>query len=550
MSIETRRLRRWGKLLPVAAASAVVLAMSAPGRAMELETGNPDLSIRWDNTVKYSTGIRLKDPSPGLVADRNQDDGDRNFKKHGLISNRVDWLTEFDVKYQSVGARVSAAAWYDQVYNGSTDNNSPGTSNAFSVPSSEFPAATRRLHGRKGEILDAFVFGETTVAGRKLTGRLGRHALLYGESLFFGNNGIAAAQAPIDVIKALSVPNSQFKELLLPVEQVSGQVQFSPSLSVGAYYQFAWRKTRLPGVGSYFSTSDVLDEGGERFLAGPTSAGPAFFRGSDQKARDSGQGGLQLRYTPANLGVDFGLYAVRYHDKLPQVYIRPGANAAPGIGKIGEYLLTYPENIKAYGASFSTTVGSANIAGEASVRRNAPLASIAVLDAGAGFDNNGNPGYAVGRTAHAQVSAFYTLPPNFISRESLLLTEVAWNRVLSVTRNRAALDPGANRDAWAFRVIFEPTYRQVIDGLDISIPVGLGYSPDGKSGAVTGFAKHKGGDFSLQVKGNYLDKVRFGVGYTHYFGSEGPTIGPTGTFTFRQSSRDRDFITFNVSSTF
>lgn len=45
-----------------------------------------------------------------------------------------------------------------------------------------------------------------------LSFRAGRHSLLWGESLFFGSNGIGNGMTSIDVIKALSVPSTQFKE--------------------------------------------------------------------------------------------------------------------------------------------------------------------------------------------------------------------------------------------------------------------------------------------------------------------------------------------------
>ena len=51
----------------------------------------------------------------------------------------------------------------------------------------------RTLHGRKAEILDAFLFGATDVGTARVSGRLGRHTVLWGESLFFGNNAIAGA---------------------------------------------------------------------------------------------------------------------------------------------------------------------------------------------------------------------------------------------------------------------------------------------------------------------------------------------------------------------
>ena len=85
--------------------------LAAPGAgALELDTGNPTLKARWDNTIKYSTAFRLKNPAAELVADPNLDDGDRNFRK-GLITNRLDLLSELDVVHgNGFGARMNAAA--------------------------------------------------------------------------------------------------------------------------------------------------------------------------------------------------------------------------------------------------------------------------------------------------------------------------------------------------------------------------------------------------------------------------------------------------------
>ena len=176
--------------------------LAAPAaQAIEIDTGNPDWTLRWDNTVKYSLMQRLKSASPTLSAQPpltvNQDDGDNNFKK-GLVSNRLDLLTELDLAGPGYGARVSGAAWYDSVYNGKTDNTS---FTANHRPGSEFTTDTRDLMGRKAEFLDAFVFGSFDIDGRPATVRLGRHTLLYGESLFFGANGIAGGMSPVDVVK-------------------------------------------------------------------------------------------------------------------------------------------------------------------------------------------------------------------------------------------------------------------------------------------------------------------------------------------------------------
>ncbi|WP_442975101.1 DUF1302 domain-containing protein, partial [Salmonella enterica] len=156
-----------------------------------------------------------------------------------------------DVTYRQFGARLSGAAWYDTIYNRHNDNDSPATVNSASVGPNEFTDATRKLHGRRAELLDAFVFGKFDLGGSPLTVRLGSHTVVYGESLFFGSNGIANAQGPVDIVKLVTVPGSQFKEILRPVNQVSGQYQATETVSLGAYYQFEWRKTRIPAAGSY-----------------------------------------------------------------------------------------------------------------------------------------------------------------------------------------------------------------------------------------------------------------------------------------------------------
>ncbi|WP_122766001.1 DUF1302 family protein, partial [Pseudomonas viridiflava] len=94
-------------------------------------------------------------------------------------------------------------------YQGSNDNDNPARSNQRSVAYDEFTDDTRHLHGGDGELLDAFVYWNGDLADRSLSLRAGRHGLIWGESLFFGANGIAGGMAPVDMVKAQSVPNTQ-----------------------------------------------------------------------------------------------------------------------------------------------------------------------------------------------------------------------------------------------------------------------------------------------------------------------------------------------------
>jgi Protein of unknown function (DUF1302) len=520
-------------------------------QAFELDTGNPDWKLRWDTTVKYSLTQRLKDPLPALSAQPpltvNQDDGNNNFKK-GLVSNRLDLLTEVDLIGPAYGARISGAGWYDSVYNGRTDNTS---FTANHKPGSEFSAETRDLMGRKAELLDAFVYGKFDLGERPASVRLGRHTLLWGESLFFGANGIAGGQAPLDLIKLLSVPNSTFKEVARPTGKLSGQVQLSNDVTLGAYVAYEWEKTRLIPVGAYLSASDSLGPGAERILAGPTAA---FVRQPDLDAKNSGQGGVQLRFRVPTIDTDFGLYAIRYNANTPSnintVLIGGGGPPVPS-----SYRWLYHEGVRAYGASFAKSVGEWGWAGEVSIRQNAPLASsgqttIAAFNQNVGLNNNSNPGYAVGETAHAQVSWIASLGPSFLSREASFVGEVAWNTRLKVTRNAPMLNPNADKSAIATRMVFSPTYRQVLPGLDLSPSVGLGYTK-GKSSAVgPGFGVDGGGDMSLGLNAVYLGKWNLAVNYVQFLGKAAPTLDAANNAVFQQALKDRNYLTMSVRTTF
>jgi len=523
-----------------------LLGLVSSSNAFKFETDS-DLEINWDTKVKYSAVYRLKDISP-KVADGEPaipppgpqlDDGDRNFHK-GIVSNRLDIFSEFDATYKQVGLRVSAAAWYDTIYNKSNDNTS-GTINSLSVPAGEFTKATRDVMGRDAEILDAFIFFRSDpYAERPFMFRLGNHTVVYGESLFFGANGIAQAQSPTDLIKLLGVPGSQFKEIIRPVGQISGQVQITPKFSVGAYYQYDWDSTRLPASGSYLSDADFVGDGAESLLG--------FRHTADIEAKNSGQGGVSLRYTLGDY--DFGLYAARYHEKAPSIYLDPISV---------EYKLVYPEDIDTFGASFSTTIGPSNVAGEVSYRTNAPLVSDPQIVLGFNADNNKRPAYAVGKTAHAQISSITLFGKGPFWDGGVFLNELAWNRRLSSSKNPLALDQNTTRDAWAFRMILEPQYFQVWPNVDLSVPIGLGYNPKGRSSAVgkfNGGVEH-GGDVSIGVKANYNNNIKAGLTYVHYLGDANAFLVPNtstvpGPFSlsYDQSLKDRDFLSFVIDVTF
>ncbi len=518
-----------------------------------LDTDGWDL--RWDNTLRYTAAFRLYHYSDALVANPNGDDGDRNFSP-GLISNRFDLLSELDLSKGNYGLDVSAAAWYDTVYHQRNSNDSPSTFNPDTVAHNEFTSGVQRLHGEDVDLLNAFLYGSFDAGDMPVSFRFGRHTLLWGESLFFAENGIAAGQAPVDAIKAAAEPEAEAKELFLPVAQASMTVQPVPNVAVSAYYQFEWRRTRLPGSGSYFSDTDFLDAGGERIIVAP---GQYLYRTADVTPPSSGQYGVAITTTVDD--VDYGLYALRFHAKEPELSPWPGFTNDPVPNGPGTYDLIFPSGIDAYGASFSTYLGESTIAGEASFRSNMPLVSNGgvSLPAGSGggyavsryaavLQGIGNappppqqytsPTFASGETLQAQLSSVSTFSPTSFWNGADLSAEIAANDLLKATANAGDLDPTRSRFAAAMRAVFEPQYFEVLPALDISVPIGLGYDLAGRSSSDASF-NYGSGEVEVGISATYRSVWQGSINYTHFYGS-----------LTSQPFADRDFVSISLQRTF
>jgi len=172
------------------------------------------------------------------------------------------------------------------------------------------------------------------------------------------------------------------------------------------------------------------------------------------------------------------------------------------------------------------------------------------------FPGQEQPRYATGRTAHANISTLASFGPNFIARESSLVAEVAWNRVLKKNDPDAQLDAGRTRDATAIQAIFTPTYRQALPGLDLSIPIGARYSLSGSS-SVTSWDSHGNGSFNVGVQGEYLSTWQFAANYTQYTGKAVPFIdyaplatGGSAIYGHGNALADRNYVALSLRRTF
>ena len=489
-----------------------------------------EVSVDWDTTLSYGAAWRMQKPDADLIAPENLngDDGNRSFKKGSMINNRVSVLSEVDVRYKDYGLFLRGSAFYDGAYFGENDNDSPDTFNG-SGKHNRFSDAVKDAHGSKARVLDAFAYGNFDIADRNLNVRVGQQVLSWGTSLYIP--GISGAQGPADGTKA-TVPGVEVKDILLPVGQVALDLELTDSLSLTGYTQWEWKKTEVPEAGSFFSTSDTLDEAGEKIFAPPLAP---IQRVKDIEAKDSGQWGVGLEYYADWLGygTDFGLYHINYHDKTPTLemtgfYPNPGFGFVPNVPEFlpGEYRLNYKEDIKLTGASFSTIIGNTNFAGEIAYRKDTPI------------DHENPAGAKIGDTLQIQVNAIHSFGNTFFADDVLFTGEFGMNEVLKV-KDGEKEDLHMDRTGSGISGGITLKYNNVAPATNLEIPINFSRNIDGNS-AAGGFTNQQNTSrVSVGTKLFYKDQVEGSVSYVAYFGD-----AKDNQFT------DRDFASINLKYSF
>ncbi len=410
---------------PLALAIAGVIAMACqPAAAFDFSRG--ELSGSLDTTVSFGASWRAQDQADDLIAkahfnpyivqdiadetnagdyitaqqlqlaargrfSANRDDGNLKYDKGNLISNAFKVTSELSLNYRDSGAFARATYFYD----------------FENADRSDLTREAKDLVGERFRLLDAFVFHNFTY-GESGTGtvRLGRQVVSWGESTFI-QNGINVIN-PFD-LSALRVAGAELKEAYLPIDSLWASFSLTDKLSLEAVYMFEFEEVEIDAAGTYFSANDFAAPGGEYVMlnfgtvpqpvnnpalyrdvcySGAAGYGlsdtglppalvaagcsAAFPRSANKNAKDSGQFGAALRYYADFMnGVEFGLYYLKYHSRVPLV---SGISVVSTSPNSGSYFLEYPEDIDLYGLSWSTSLpGGIAFQGEFSYRPNMPL---------------------------------------------------------------------------------------------------------------------------------------------------------------------------------
>jgi hypothetical protein len=420
-----------------ALATAVALGCVAEAQAVTFNIGEVEGSFDSTLSIGASWGLRGADPdlvgvnNGGKGLSQTTDDGRLNFKKGETFSKIFKGIHDLELKYEDTGVFLRGKYWYD-----------------FELKDEDRPFKSIDDHGRKegakssgAQLLDAFIYHNYTIAQQPGAVRLGKQVVSWGESTFI-QNGINSIN-PIDV-SALRRPGAEVKEALIPVNMFYLSQNLTENLSAEAFYQLEWDQTVVDNCGTFFAQGDVVADGCDGNLRALTnrpaaaqavnaalpgtaldiqqdSEGVLVPRGPDRDARDSGQWGVAMRYMFDPLNTEFGAYFINYHSRAPflgvaspaqSVYntaARTGAGAPLVVAGNANYFLEYPEDIRLYGLSFSTTLPTGTAwSGELSYRPNAPvqLNTTDVLFASVGPLAAVNPAFA----AYGNASVLDTTP--------------------------------------------------------------------------------------------------------------------------------------------
>jgi len=600
----TQPQRRRAAAMAVAAALA---SFAGGANAFEIDTGNPDIAMRWDNTFRYNLGMRVEGRDQNIGNYFLADEGTYSFDKNKVVTNRLDVLSEFDFVWRkSLGFRVSAAGWYDNAYDG---KNPVGNPNLVVPPAPAFgpfpplrqalpnggqlvsydngeysPYVKRYYAGPSGELLDAFVFASFDAGNVPVSIKAGRHTVYWGESLLLGGavHGISYSQMPLDLQKGFATPGTEVKELFRPLGQVSAQAQLGQEVSVALQYFYEWDSARYPEGGTYLGPADPLFNGPDRQIVPVPSPTRVTLvnaaRGEASEPKQGGDLGAALRWSPQWLDGTVGFYYRRYSDKLPNVFLTSltptpiyANSPTPTVVAVnGQYKLVYKDSVDLYGISLSKQIAGVSVGAEVSYRHNTPLFSRLFSNvAGQQFGRGDTPG-AVGDTWHGLVNAIGIVPRTFLWDTAVYQTELTfsrWDKVRSGGQYFNALGFGgcptnlesdgcATRNFVGAAANFTPTWFQVFPGADLSMPLTWSQGVSGNAATVLGGNKDAG-TYSVGLGLDYRQQWRFDLKYIDFLGkyTTGNAAFGGGQSVVSQNGlnsllTDRGYINFTVKATF
>ncbi|MCU7554168.1 DUF1302 domain-containing protein [Alteromonas sp. ASW11-19] len=571
------------------------------------------------------------------------------------FSTQISGNHELDVNFGDYGFFARGFWFYDfEQMNKERDYANPITGQSYDLCSD--PEA-KDLLCQDIRLLDAFFYGDWWVGDKPLTVRIGQQVISWGESTFI-QHGINTTN-PVDVTRARA-PGAELKEVFIPVGMVFASLGVSDTVSISGYYQYEWERSWLPVAGSYFATNDFAGEGGQsnniqlgfsgnpdidldHLLASLNGLGDALRAGADPSqisqaylayptkvairgysddahndADDQGQYGLRLTWFAEMLNQsELSFYHINYHSQRPLISGKTSDFTAAGIGAdlgmlaqtqitrdnitdlraFTEAQFYYPEDIKLYGFSFNTNVGTTALAGEFAYRVDEPLQIDDVellymgmpeqlanaglrpdLEGISQLNNIGRAagpgetaqGYLFSDTWQAQFTASHVFGPAMGTDNFILLGEVGYVNVVDFpdpdvirlnapgTSRTPSLEPTpdgntreglhtglsngpeenpfATDDAWGYRLLAVADFNNVYSGINLRTRATFAHDVSGTTPDPLFLFTEDTKSASVAFTFDYLSKWSATASYSAFWGGIGTT----------NALADRDFVSFNI----
>ncbi len=598
---------RQGIFQPKALALAVALGTAAPAYAVNFNIG--EIEGQFDSAMSVGASWSTADRDMDLVGAANGgtgftqtgDDGRLNFKKGETFSKIFKGIHDLELRYRDSGAFIRGKYWYDfelkdenRLFKDISDSNRKEAAQSSGA-----------------QILDAFLYHNYYLGDLPGTVRVGRQVVSWGESTFIGNS--INSINPLDAA-AFRRPGAEIKEGLIPVNMLYVSQSLSDRLSMEAFYQLEWDQTIADNCGTFFSGADPLQDGCNTnydILRSFSAAEQALFasldvtvseeglmvpRGGDRDARDSGQYGLAMRWLGDS--TEYGVYFMNYHSRTPNLSMQntdlsgiQAAGAAFGLAGAealqavllgrGQYFLEYPEDIRLYGASFSTTLPTGTAwSGEISYRPNAPIqinttdltgrlaagigGSLATGDTAGAAGQAGieHHGYnrkeitqfqttfthffdqvlgagrvtVIGEIGYAHVGGLESRRDIRYGRDAIYGSPAGTQPSNAASEARYGWDGFVTANSWGYRLRALADYSNVFAGVNLTPNVSFSHDVDGYG--PNGLFNEGSKAVSVGVDAVYQNTYTASLSYTDFFGGDYNTLV------------DRDFLALSVGVNF
>ncbi|MEK0362208.1 DUF1302 domain-containing protein [Pseudomonas sp. CBC3] len=617
---------RQGIFQPKALALAVALGTAAPAYAVSFNIGEIEGQFDSAMSVGASWAMDDPDmdlvgaANGGTGFTQTGDDGRLNFKKGETFSKIFKGIHDLELRYRDSGAFIRGKYWYDfelkdedRLFKDISDSNRKEAAQSSGAQILDaFLYHNYYLGDLPGTVRvgrQVVSWGESTFIGNSI------NSINPLDAAAFRRPGAEIKEGLIPV-NMLYLSQSLSDRLSM---EAFYQLEWDQTIIDNCGTFFSGADVAADGCDSNYHVGPAALAGALNSPLGAyagangvtyTSEGVMIPRGGDRDARDSGQFGLALRW----LGdaTEYGFYFMNYHSRTPilssqtagmatfgtsqtvggvaggvagdaafaqaiaaglppaqaaALAAQVGAQAGEAIGGAillgnGQYFLDYPEDIRLYGMSFSTTLPTGTAwSGEISYRPNAPIqinttdVTLNLTDpARAGLENRGynrkeitqlqttfthffdqvlgaGRVTVVGEIGYAHVGGLESTSEVRYGRDAIFGTTTD---ALALAANGSHGFVTAN--SWGYRLRALADYSNVFAGVNLTPNLSFSHDVDGYG--PNGLFNEGSKAVSVGVDAVYQNTYTASLSYTDFFGGDFNML------------TDRDFLALSVGVNF